>query len=45
MAKKLKRIMMEINELLGMISVEELISNNRISQRYQEMHLEFLRTC
>ncbi len=45
MARKLKRIMIEINELLGLISIEELISNNRISQRYQEMYLEFLRTC
>lgn len=43
--KQLRRIKLELQELIGMISLEELITNRRFTQRYQELHNEFLRAC
>jgi len=40
MKKQLKRIKLELQELIGAISIEELITNRRFTKRYEELHLE-----
>lgn len=38
--KHLTRIKLELQELIGMLTLEELITNRRFTQRYQELHLD-----
>ncbi|MBP9682417.1 MAG: hypothetical protein KBD76_13505 [Bacteriovorax sp.] len=40
---QLKRIKLELQELIGTISLEELVTNRRFTNRYQELHLELIR--
>jgi hypothetical protein len=41
--KQLERIRLELQELIGEISIEELITNWRFTKRYEELHRKFLR--
>jgi hypothetical protein len=41
--KHLKRIKLEIQELLGMLSVQELTTNWRFIGNYQNLHQELIR--
>jgi hypothetical protein len=36
--KQLKRIKLELQELAGMLSLDELITNRRFTRRYEELH-------
>lgn len=38
MKRKLKEIKLELQELLGMLSVEELTTNFRLTNNYQMLH-------
>jgi hypothetical protein len=41
--KHLKRIKLEIQELLGMLSIQELTTNWRFIGNYQNLHQELIR--
>ena len=41
--KQLQRIKIELQELIGMISLDELITNRRFTARYEELHYEFIK--
>lgn len=36
--KQLKRIKLELQELVGILSIEELTTNRRFTRRYEELH-------
>lgn len=38
--EQLKRIKLELYDLIGMLSIEELITNRRLTKRYEQLHLE-----
>ncbi len=40
MKERLQRIKLELQELMGIISIEELVTNRRFTKRYEELHLE-----
>ena len=40
MKKQLQRIKLELQELVGTISIEEFITNRRFTKRYEKLHLE-----
>ncbi|MBY0415680.1 MAG: hypothetical protein K2Q18_16015 [Bdellovibrionales bacterium] len=41
--KQLKRIKLELQELVGILSLEELITNRRFTRRYEELHVSLAR--
>jgi hypothetical protein len=41
--RKLKRINLELQELLGMLSIEELTTNWRFINHYQDLHQKCIR--
>ncbi|MDO9182126.1 MAG: hypothetical protein Q7U04_06945 [Bacteriovorax sp.] len=41
--KQLKRIKLELQELVGILSLEELITNRRFTRRYEELHFSLAR--
>jgi hypothetical protein len=43
MRKQLEKTKVELQELIGAISIEELITNRRFTKRYEELHLELTR--
>jgi hypothetical protein len=36
--KQLKRIQLELQELAGVLSLDELVTNRRFTKRYEELH-------
>lgn len=38
LSRQLRRIQLELQELTGMLSLEELITNRRFTKRYEELH-------
>lgn len=42
---QLKQIKLEFQELVGVISIEELVTNKRFTRRYEELHFEFGKVC
>ena len=41
--QKLKRIRLEMQELLGMLSIKELTTNFRLTTNYQVLHQQLIR--
>jgi len=41
----LRRIRMELQELLGIISIHEIITNNRLTRHYELAHQQLLEFC
>ena len=40
--KQLRKLKDEFQELLGMLSIEELTTNRRFTQRYEKLHYELM---
>lgn len=42
MKRKLKKIKLEFQDLLGMLSIEELTTNWKFINRYQQLHQDYI---
>ncbi|MEA9358457.1 hypothetical protein SHI21_19630 [Bacteriovorax sp. PP10] len=43
LSRKLKRIRLEFQELLGMLSIKELVTNVSFTNNYQQLHQAMLK--
>jgi len=41
--KRLERIRLEFQELMGMLSIKELTTNFRLTNNYQSLHLQMIK--
>lgn len=41
--KRLERIRLEFQELMGMLSIKELTTNFRLTSNYQSLHLQMIK--
>lgn len=41
--RQLKLVKLELRELLGLLSIEELVTNKRFTDRYQKLHLVMIK--
>lgn len=42
--RQLSRAKLELQELFGILSLEEIVTNKRLTNRYQELHLTMIKT-
>ncbi|MDD4976985.1 MAG: hypothetical protein PHY93_21720 [Bacteriovorax sp.] len=42
--RQLNRVKLELQELLGLLSLEEIVTNKRFTNRYQELHQTMIKT-
>lgn len=42
--RQLNRIKLELQELLGLLSIEEIVTNKRFTNRYEELHLTMIKS-